>query len=57
MYFKMYIFIMHIACTLYALSTMYIKCTLEVVKNAQNSSQIQHGRDIVGHGEGHAGGG
>ncbi len=36
----MYIFSMHIACTLYAPSTMYIQCTLEVVENAQYSSQI-----------------
>ena len=31
---------MYIGGTLYALSTKYIKCTLEVVRNAQNSSQI-----------------
>ena len=37
----MYIFTMHIRGTLYALLTRYIQCTLEVVKNALNSSQIE----------------
>ncbi len=37
----MYIFTMHIRGTLYALLTRYIQCTLEVVKNALNSSRIE----------------
>ena len=38
--FKCTFFTMHIGGTSYALSTMYIQCTLEVVRNALNSSQI-----------------
>ena len=47
MCFQMYIFTMHIRGTLYALLTRYIQCTLEVVKNAQNSSQISASPPVV----------
>ena len=39
--FKCTFFTMHIGGTSYALYTMYIQCTLEVVRNAQNSFQIE----------------
>jgi len=36
---------MYIGGTLYALSTKYIQCTLDVVRNAQNSLQIKRERE------------